>query len=209
MTFEPVIGKVTPNSLDYHVIGDMGYVQIFAFDDGLKEGFDSILSELVSREVHGIIFDVRNTSGGNASAAIYALDKLLPKGNLVYTLDQKGEKETFSSDKDCISLPFAVLINKNTSFAAEIFAAVMKDYDAVLVGETTYGKSIEQKVLTLSGGSALLLSNKSYTPCSSPSFENSGVEPDVVCALGVENLYLIEHEDDAQIQAAHQALRNY
>ena len=86
---------------------------------------------------------------------------------------------------------------------------VLKDFDAaVLVGETTYGKSVGQEVLELSGGSALVLSNVAYTPPTSPSFENVGVEPDISCKLRSENLYLISHEEDDQWLEAYHAIRN-
>ncbi len=211
MSFDLTTGKVTPNSLSYELLeGDIGYVQIFSFDEGFKEEFEVAISSLSSVGVVGIIFDVRNTAGGNADAALFALDRLLPKGNLVHTVDHKGKKETVKSDENCIDLPFAVLINGNTSFSAEIFASVLKDYgNTTLVGEKTYGKSIDQKVIPLSGGSALLLSHKSYTPPKSPSFESVGVEPDVVCKLGTENLYLVDHDADAQFREAYHLIRNY
>lgn len=209
MSFDLTVGKVTPSSLDYEIIGDVGYVQIFSFDEGFKKQFDSALAVLTKSSVKGIIFDVRNTAGGDAASAIHALDKLLPEGEIVHSLDQKGKKKTIKSDENFIDLPFAVLVNKNTAFAAEIFAACMKDYDIDLVGETTYGKSLEQKAVPLSNGSALLLSCKSYTPPISPSFENVGVEPDIVCELGAQNLYLLEHEADIQLQEAFRAVMNY
>ncbi len=209
MTFDLTVGKVTPNSLDYEIVGDMGYMQIFSFDEGFEKQFDSATTALMKASVQGIIFDVRNTAGGDASAAIYALDKLLPKGNLAHSLDQKGEKKTLKSDENAIDLPFAVLVNKNTAFSAEIFAACMKDYGVTLVGETTYGKSLEQKAIPLTGGSALLLSGKAYTPPTSPSFENVGIEPDIICELGAPNLYLLEHEADAQLQEAYRCVMNY
>ena len=202
--------KVSANFLDFELLeGNVGYVQIFAFEEGFQTEFESALTSLVSSGASGVVFDVRNTSGGSAACALSALDRLLPQGVLVRTTDHKGEKGEIKSDKTSLDLPMAVLINGNTSFASEIFAAVLKDFDAaVLVGETTYGKSVGQEVLELSGGSALVLSNVAYTPPTSPSFENVGVEPDISCKLRSENLYLISHEEDDQWLEAYHAIRN-
>ncbi len=209
MDFDLTVGKVTPNSLDYKMLGEIGYIQIFSFDEGFKKQFDSAVTALTKASVQGIIFDVRNTTGGDASEALRALDKLLPEGDLVHTTDQSGKKKTVKSDESFLDLPFAVLINENTAFSAEIFAATMKDYGVDLVGTTTYGKSLEQKVLPLTNGSALLLSDKAYTPPVSPSFEDVGVEPDIVCELGAPNFYLLEQEADVQLQEAYRCVMNH
>ena len=87
--------------------------------------------------------------------------------------------------------------------AAELFAAALRDQaKAILVGETTYGKSADQGVFELDNGSAVLLSNRSFQPPVSESFEEVGVVPDHNVQFDGKKIYLVSHEEDPQIAKA-------
>lgn len=192
------------NAVAFSVLdGGIGYLQIFAFDAGTYEEFEVAVNSLVSAQVSGIVVDVRNTAAGDPLVAVKMLDRLLPEGVLVRTVDHRGKEKTIKSDETHLDLPMALLTNSSTSFAAEIFAATMKDFGAaVLVGETTNGKSLDQKVLELDNGSALLLSAMAYLPPISPSFESVGIEPDVAVKLEGVNFYLMTPNEDTQLARA-------
>ena len=182
-------------------------MQIFAFDESVRNELENTVNALVSAQVSGIVWDVRNTAGGDPLVALAVLDRLLPEGVMAKTVDHKGEKKELKSDETCLDLPMTVLINSSTSFGGELFAAVLKDFGkATLIGETTYGKSQEQKVFELDNGSALLLSVMAYQPPKSPSFESVGVEPDISVKLSGENLYLLAHDNDPQLAEARRVL---
>ena len=204
MNFTLTRENIRSNSVTYSVLdGNVGYVQIFSFDEDARAEMENVVNALTSAQVCGIVWDVRNTTGGEPDAVKGILDRLLPEGVLFRTVDHKGDKKDFVSDETCLNLPMTVLVNSATSFGGEIFAAVMKDFGAAtLVGETTYGKSLEQKVLELDNGSALLLSVKAYQPPKSPSFESVGVEPDVAVKLEGTNLYLMDPASDTQLTRA-------
>lgn len=204
MNFTLTRENIKSNSVTYSVLdGNIGYVQLFGFDESVREELENTVNALVSAQVRGIVWDVRNTSGGDPLVACSVLDRLLPEGVLAKTVDHKGEKKELLSDATCLDLPMAVLINASTSFCGEIFSAGLKDFGkATLIGETTHGKSLDQKVFELDNGSALLLSVMAYHPPISPSFESVGVEPDISVKLAGENLYLLEHDDDTQLAEA-------
>ncbi len=208
MNFTLTRENIKSNSVTYSVLeGNVGYVQIFAFDESVREELNNTVNALVSAQVRGIVWDVRNTSGGDPLVACSVLDRLLPEGVIAKTVNHKGEKKELVSDDTFLDLPMAVLINASTSFSGEIFAAGMKDFGkATLIGETTNGKSLDQKVFELDGGSALLLSVMAYQPPISPSFESVGVQPDISVKLDGENLYLLEHDDDTQLAEARRIL---
>ncbi len=208
MTFTCQIGKISASNLTWEWIDNgVAYVRIYNFAPGTEKEFDTALNSILGGNAKGLVIDVRNTSDGDANTSIKMLDRLLGEGILIRCVNEKGETKEIKSDKNSFDIKTTLLINENTSFAAEIFAAVLKDFDAaVLVGETSFGKSIGQKVLELDDGSALILSNITYTPPISPSFEKVGVEPDIKCKLSVENFYFIEKEQDSQLMAAYQAL---
>ena len=138
------------------------------------------------------------------------LDVLLPKGVLFYATGMDGKKQAVKSTDGAVDLPMAVITNGSTSFASELFALALKDFEAAtLVGEKTYGKSRGQVAVELEGGSALILSNINYTPAKSPGFEGIGIAPDVECQLKSELLYLIDPDRDNQLQEAFSAVWNY
>ena len=99
------------------------------------------------------------------------LDKIVDRGEVL--LKTKGRLErsnkTFSSrakpiiDKD---IPIAVLINKSSASASEIFAGVLQDYDrAVIIGEKSFGKGLVQSMYNLNDTTTLKVTTaKYYTP---------------------------------------------
>ncbi len=204
MDFELTRTAVEASCLDFEILdGEIGYVRIFSFEKGSDKEFVSAVNALAAASCRGIVFDVRNTSGGTAEAAAKMLDRLLPQGVILRSVDHKGEKGEVKSDETALDLPMAILIDEGTAFAAELFAASMKDCGAaILVGKTTYGKSMEQTPIPLTNGAALLLTTKSYSPPTSPSFEKTGVEPDEEVSLGNVSLYLVEKNDDPQLKKA-------
>lgn len=210
MNYSVVREEVTPNSISYRMLdGSVGYLQIFSFDEEAEKEFESAVKAMVSGGAVGLIFDVRGTSGGTAESAIKMLDQLLPKGVMLYSQGIDGKKTEVKSKDGAVDLPMAVITNSSTSYAAELFAVALKDFEAAtLVGEKTYGKSRGQKIVELEGGSALILSNVNYTPALSPGFEGIGISPDIECQLKADNLYLIDSDHDNQLQEAFSAVWN-
>ncbi len=204
MEFTVTRKEVQVSTVAYEILQDnVGYIQIFDFTAGTAEEFSNALYELGSSGVDGFIFDVRNTSGTDIAVCCEMLDQLLPKGVLVKTVDRNGKQNVIRSDDNYLNLPMCVLINSGSACAAELFACALKDYEAAyLIGETTYGKAVVQTVVEMDDGSALVLSNLTFTPPKSPTFEKVGVEPDLPCELETVNLYLISHEEDNQLQEA-------
>ena len=100
-----------------------------------------------------------------------------------------------------------VLANGNTASAAELFVAALRDYGkAIVVGTTTYGKGTVQTIVPFEDGSALRISSAMYAPPYSENYEGVGITPDVEADLADEyksvNLFKLDHENDAQLQAA-------
>ena len=120
----------------------IGYIAVSSFEEVTKQQFRDALEKLEKEGERSLIIDLRNNGGGLLSTAVDMLDRLLPKGTLVYTMDKKGEKEVYSStDKEHFDKPVAILVNENSASASEVFSGAMQDYKkAVLVGTTTFGK---------------------------------------------------------------------
>ncbi len=190
--------------------GNIGYIAITSFDDVTTEQFLTALDTLESQGMEKLIVDLRNNGGGLVSSVCAILDRLLPEGLIVYTEDKYGNREEEYSDaENYFDKPLAVLVNGNSASASEIFAGAIKDYGiGTLVGTTTYGKGIVQKIYPLSDGTAVKLTvSKYYTP-NGNNIHGIGIEPDVIVELdeSLENQVTVSKEEDNQLQAAIEAL---
>ena len=117
---------------------------------------------------------------------------ILPKGLIVYTEDKYGEREEYSCDgRNELQIPLVVLVNGNSASASEILAGAVKDYEiGTLIGTTTFGKGIVQRVLPLTDGTALKLTVSSYFTPKGNNIHGTGIEPDIVCELDSEAYYV-------------------
>ena len=99
------------------------------------------------------------------------------------------------------TLPLVVLIDGGSASASEILAGAIKDYKiGTLVGTTTYGKGIVQKIFSYEDGSAVKITvSKYYTP-NGYNIHGVGIEPDVIVEFDGD-LYL-EVDIDNQLQKA-------
>ena len=161
-------------------LGGIGLVRIYNFDDRCADESVAAIEALMEQGADRIIFDVRNNGGGYAHEMVELLDYLLPQGDLFRTVDYAGRENVDTSDKACLDIPMAVLVNSESYSAAEFFAAALRDYDAaVIVGEQTSGKGYFQNTFKLNDGSAVALSTGKYFTPKGISLEGVGITPDV------------------------------
>jgi carboxyl-terminal processing protease len=125
-----------------------------------EEGFSSTTSdvrkfidELKAEKVAGIVIDLRDNGGGSLTEAIDLTGLFIAKGPVVQVKESSGETEVYS-DKDggnvAYSGPMAVLVNRFSASASEIFAAAIQDYKrGIIVGGQTYGKGTVQTLVDL------------------------------------------------------------
>ena len=144
------------------------------------------------------------------------LDYILPEGDLVRSVNYKGDESLETSDAKCIEgIPMVVLINGESYSAAEFFAAALREYDyALIVGEPTTGKGYFQQTTVLNDGSAVGLSmGKYFTPKGVSLAEVGGLVPDVQITVDQDTavaIYngMLDPMEDPQILAALNVLNN-
>jgi len=190
--------------------GKIGYIEITEFDTITEEQFKQALSDLESQGMEKLVIDLRNNPGGVLSTVCNMLEQILPEGLIVYTEDKEGKREEYKSDgKNEFKKPLAVLVNGNSASASEIFAGAVKDYGiGTLVGTTTFGKGIVQRIINLNDGTAVKLTvSKYYTPKGND-IHKVGIEPDVEVELDEElkQKVTIEKAEDNQLQKAIEVL---
>ena len=160
---------------------EIGYIRVSEFDTVTYEQFQTALEDLESREMKGLVIDLRNNPGGNLSTVTDMLKLLLPEGTIVSTKDKDGNTEEITCDGEHeFTKPLAVLVNQNSASASEIFSGAVQDYGTgVIVGTTTYGKGVVQQLMDLGDGTCLKLTIAEYYTPSGRSINGTGVEPDV------------------------------
>ncbi len=110
-----------------------------------------LLAELKKEKVDGIIIDLRNNGGGSLSEAIELSGLFIGKGPVVQVRNNRGQIEVENSDETRVwNGPMAVMVNRSSASASEIFTAAMQDYGrALIIGHNTYGKGTVQTLINL------------------------------------------------------------
>ncbi|MGB9178844.1 MAG: S41 family peptidase [Pyrinomonadaceae bacterium] len=134
-------------------------------DDELREA----IAKLKEQGMRQVVLDLRGNPGGLLDQAIDVSSEFLPRGAVVLSVRGREYKEPIvykSKGDDPEELPIVVLINRNTASASEIVAGAIQDHGrGLLVGETSFGKGLVQRVFQLPFGTGLTLTTaRYYTP---------------------------------------------
>jgi carboxyl-terminal processing protease len=149
-----------------------------------------LIGELEEQGVAGIVIDLRNNGGGSLLEATTLTGLFIDRGPVVQVRNSSGR---ISLEEDVESGmawegPLAVLVNRYSASASEIFAAAIQDYGrGVVVGETTFGKGTVQSLLDLNdyasadrpGLGQLKLTMAQFFRVNGGSTQNRGVVPDI------------------------------
>lgn len=184
-----------------HRIGVIALPSFYEDFDGRRKGdkgFRSasrdvarLLDDLKKDKVEGLVVDLRNNGGGSLRQAVEITGLFIDKGPVVQQRNGQGRIEVESDTQAGYGWrgPLAVLINRFSASASEIFAAAIQDYGrGVIVGEPSFGKGTVQTVLSLD---ELLKSEKpvfgevkltvaEFFRISGDTTQLNGVTPDVV-----------------------------
>ena len=113
---------------------------------------EKLLGELRDEKVDGVVVDLRNNGGGSLDEATDLTGLFIDKGPVVQIRDASGRVEEKSDVRagTAWSGPLAVLVNRASASASEIFAAAIQDYGrGVIIGEPTFGKGTVQNLLNM------------------------------------------------------------
>lgn len=174
--------QITIQTIGSRVLeNNLGYISIKSFDEDTADDFRSALKNLEAKNIKGLIVDVRDDGGGLLDVVENIADRLLGKAVIVYTQDNKGNKEYLrSSDKEKISIPIVVLTNGNSASASEILTGAILDNKAgISVGTTTYGKGLVQQVVPLRDGTGYKLTTAQYFTPNGSYINEKGIKPTI------------------------------
>jgi hypothetical protein len=182
----PTAAPVEPEPPFYSEVleGHVGYLRLGAFTASNLEALDSNLKGFAAQKVDALVLDLRASSGnGDFGMAAEFAKRFCPKGKPLFSLRQMAAKQerTFTSDRDpSYEGLMIVLVDGDTSGAAEAIAAVIHLYDkALIVGQQTAGRAVEYSDLKLSSGKILRVAvGEAILPQDKPLFPE-GIKPDV------------------------------
>ncbi len=162
-----------------------------------EEGFSStttdvqkLLNELKAEKVDGVVIDLRDNGGGALTEAINLTGLFIEKGPVVQVKESSGETEVYSDPDPNTTYdgPLAVLVNRFSASASEIFAAAIQDYKrGIIVGGQTFGKGTVQTLIDLNQwlpkepdkvGQVKMTIQKFYR-INGSSTQHKGVTPDI------------------------------
>ncbi|MDQ2921634.1 MAG: S41 family peptidase [Acidobacteriota bacterium] len=149
----------------------MGYVGLTGgFQSTSDEELREAITKLKSQGMRQLILDVRGNPGGLLNQAIDVASEFLPRGQVVVSVRGRTEYSEpivyKSSGSDPEDVPLVILINRGSASATEIVAGAIQDHGrGLLVGETSFGKGLVQKVFQLPFNTGLTLTTaRYYTP---------------------------------------------
>ncbi len=166
-------------------INDVGYLRLTQFTGTTSGYVKKTLRDFKSKNVKGIIVDLRSNPGGLLSQVIEIVDMFQNEGVIVSTKGRNIGENTVSNASSFntivpIDTPIVVLVDKWSASASEIFAGAIKDTKrGVIIGEKTYGKGSVQTIIRLGQDGFKLTIAKYYTP-SGTSIDGIGVVPDII-----------------------------
>lgn len=115
------------------------------------------------------MLDLRNNPGGLLDQAIAVAGQFLPRDQMIVSVrgrEYERPRAYKNNEVDPEDFPLVVLINRNSASASEIVAGAIQDHGrGLIVGETSFGKGLVQRVFPLPFGTGLTLTTaKYYTP---------------------------------------------
>jgi carboxyl-terminal processing protease len=199
--------------------GNIGYVRVPGFNTRTPDALAAVLADLVAKNVHGIVFDLRGCPGGSFDDAVASVSELLPASSVVANLKKRGTLEVVTTKRPPVEtdIPLAVLVDHDTASSGELVAAALQEGEhATVVGQRTFGKWTVQMVDDLPNGYAVKYTVALMQSASGRAFQGVGLPPDVEVDMpdgAVEKAEAISDpakrlEEDVQLRTAVALLRS-
>jgi len=148
----------------------VGLIRIGNFTSTTADELDLALTRLAEQGMQKLLLDLRNNPGGLLDQAVQVSERFIPAGKLVvYTRGRiPGSNQDYVAKRgvERVDIPMIVLVDRSSASASEIVSGAVQDHDrGLVVGETTFGKGLVQRVIPLRDGGALAVTTaKYYTP---------------------------------------------
>lgn len=156
-----------------------------------------LLAQFKTQGVDGVVMDLRNNGGGSLDEAVELTGLFIDKGAVVQVRESGGRVTVNSDRKTGVAWdgPLAVLINRASASASEIFAGAIQDYGrGLVIGETSFGKGTVQNMVDLDRWPAneaprfgsVKLTIAQFFRVAGGSTQHKGVVPDIAFPVSVD-----------------------
>lgn len=182
---------------------NIGYIKVSTFTNKVGEEFKKTLLKLEGQGIDSLVIDMRDNLGGYLKGASEIANLFLEKDKIIYSLDSKDGISNYKDDTDeSRTYQVVVLINKNTASASEVLTAALKDsYNAIIVGEKSYGKGRVQEAKTLEDGTMVKYTTAKWLTPLGNCIDEIGISPDYVVEMTKnENGEIVDNQLDKAVE---------
>ena len=149
---------------------------------------ERLVTELKAEGIDGLVMDLRQNGGGHLSEATELSGLFIDRGPVVQLRETRGNIQVLDDPTPDVVYdgPLAVLVDRYSASASEIFAAAIQDYErGIVIGQQTFGKGSVQNLFNLDrfmrgpGYGQLTLTIGKYYRVTGESTQHRGVMPDI------------------------------
>ena len=149
---------------------------------------ERLVTELRTEGIDGLVMDLRQNGGGHLSEATELSGLFIDRGPVVQLRETRGNIQVLDDPSPDVVYdgPLAVLVDRYSASASEIFAAAIQDYErGIVIGQQTFGKGSVQNLFNLdrfirgAGYGQLTLTIGKYYRVTGDSTQHRGVIPDI------------------------------
>lgn len=154
----------------YMLDATTGFIRVGNFTSTTADELDAAIATLTEQGMTQLMLDLRGNPGGLLDQAVQVSERFVGANKLiVYTRGRiAGSNQDYVAKRGVqrSELPLVVLVDQASASASEIVSGAIQDHDrGMVVGETTFGKGLVQRVIPLQNGGALAVTTaKYYTP---------------------------------------------
>ncbi|MDB6122019.1 MAG: Peptidase [Pedosphaera sp.] len=167
--------------------GPIAYLRVGTVEEGLVDKIRAAYNDLNgTNKLKGVILDLRFADGHNYAAAASAADLFLTKEAPL--LDVGNGVVRSKSKSDAITLPVAILVNRQTTGAAEALAGVLRITDrAMILGTNTAGEASIDKEFPLKNGQRLRIATAEIKLGDGQTLPAQGIKPDIQVSVSPDD----------------------
>ncbi|MFA6081627.1 MAG: S41 family peptidase [Patescibacteria group bacterium] len=207
--------QIIVSSVELSFDKNIAILKVNQFGDNTNDEWDKAVEEIsnkwLSKQVNGMVLDLRDNPGGYLESSVYLASEFLPLGKLVVKQEATlyGDKEYNVSRIGLLQkIPLVVLINKGSASASEILAGALRDHNrAQLVGEKSFGKGSVQEALDLSEGAGLHVTVAKWVLPNGDWINSKGIEPKIKVINEIKEGNTLTKEVDKQLEKAIELLK--
>ena len=143
---------------------------------------ETILRKFTDQRVDAVLIDLRGNSGGSLFEANKLTGLFVSSGATLQVKESNGRVRPWgdSRAKQIWKKPMAVMVDRYSASASEIFAGAIQDYQrGIIIGQKTFGKGTVQKLDNLSSGQIKITESKFYR-ITGAGMQSKGIHPDII-----------------------------